>query len=531
MLRVFLAEDESIVRESLRDNIPWNEYGYEFVGEAGDGEVALPLIRKTSPDLLITDIRMPFLDGLALTHIVKKEMPQMRVIVISGYDDFEYARRALTEGVDQYIMKPITRKTMWEALTSIRDKIEDEKRQQGYLEQYRLERREFEQMQRREFMEKVFSGTMPVEHIYEEAGKLGISVDASCYSLILLSLKDADPAQPACDAVQSELMLYFMRNPAFFPMEWTLSSYCVLLRGEREQVEQLSGEALAKIKEVCSKAGERLLWYAAKGEPVDRFSALQACFEKANHAFASRYWRKSEHILTEESTIDRSTIRQVDASQVDPEVVIRFLKDSDPSGIPDFVANYLESLGDVLQSRIFRGYLILNVRFAVLRYLMDLGIPQEQAAEELDAPTQNFHLEAGEVDSYLTSLLARAMDLAGNASASKNRSLAAAAREYLDENFTNENLTLNFAADKLGVSAGYLSAAFSREMGETFVEYLTKKRMALARELLAKGCHTAEAAAKTGYRDPHYFSFVFRRTQGMSTRDFRQKAQHPDAGS
>ena len=133
MLRVFLAEDESIVRESLRDNIPWNEYGYEFVGEAGDGEVALPLIRKTSPDLLITDIRMPFLDGLALTHIVKKEMPQMRVIVISGYDDFEYARRALTEGVDQYIMKPITRKTMWEALTSIRDKIEDEKRQQGYL--------------------------------------------------------------------------------------------------------------------------------------------------------------------------------------------------------------------------------------------------------------------------------------------------------------------------------------------------------------------------------------------------------------
>ena len=280
MLKVFLVEDESIVRESLRDNIPWNEYGYEFVGEAGDGEMALPLIRKTQPDLLITDIRMPFMDGLSLTHIVKKELPQIRVIVISGFDDFEYARRALTEGVDQYIMKPITRNTMWQALTMIRDKIEDEKKQQGYLEQYRLERREFEQMQRREFMEKVFSGTMPVEHIYEEAGKLGIAVDAACYNLILFSLRDADDSSDACDSAQNELMLYFMRSPAYFPMEWNLSSYCILVRGSEEAVREFAEQGMRKIEEVCRKAGDRLIWYAAKGEPVLRFSALQECFEK-----------------------------------------------------------------------------------------------------------------------------------------------------------------------------------------------------------------------------------------------------------
>lgn len=91
MLKVFLAEDETLIREGLRDNIPWEQYGYRFVGEAADGEMALPLIRKTKPDVLITDIKMPFMDGLSLSRIVREELPKTKIIIISGYDDFEYA--------------------------------------------------------------------------------------------------------------------------------------------------------------------------------------------------------------------------------------------------------------------------------------------------------------------------------------------------------------------------------------------------------------------------------------------------------
>ena len=98
MLKVFLVEDESIVREGLRDNIPWQQYGYEFVGEASDGEMALPLIQKTKPDVLLTDIKMPFMDGLSLSRLVHQEFPDMKIIIISGYDDFEYARGAILVG-------------------------------------------------------------------------------------------------------------------------------------------------------------------------------------------------------------------------------------------------------------------------------------------------------------------------------------------------------------------------------------------------------------------------------------------------
>ena len=115
MLRIFLVEDESIIRETLRDTVPWEQYGYIFSGEAGDGEMALPLIRQTKPDVLITDIRMPFMDGLALSELVSQEFPDMKIVIISGHDDFEYARQAIHIGVDRYLLKPITKKALLEA--------------------------------------------------------------------------------------------------------------------------------------------------------------------------------------------------------------------------------------------------------------------------------------------------------------------------------------------------------------------------------------------------------------------------------
>lgn len=122
MLKVFLVEDESFIREGLRDNIPWEKYGYTFVGEASDGEMALPMIRKLRPDVLITDIKMPFMDGLALSRIVQSELPQTRIIIISGYDDFEYARQAIEVGVEQYLLKPITKLALRKVLLELKEK-------------------------------------------------------------------------------------------------------------------------------------------------------------------------------------------------------------------------------------------------------------------------------------------------------------------------------------------------------------------------------------------------------------------------
>jgi len=127
MYKVFLVEDEIVVREGIRDSIPWEKSPYTLTGEAPDGEIALPMIQDTKPDILITDIRMPFMDGLALSRIVKKTLPWIKIIILSGHDEFEYAREAISIGVDEYLLKPVSVQEMLNAMDKLAKRINEEK--------------------------------------------------------------------------------------------------------------------------------------------------------------------------------------------------------------------------------------------------------------------------------------------------------------------------------------------------------------------------------------------------------------------
>ena len=535
MLKVFLVEDESVVRESLRNNIPWKEYGFNFVGEASDGEMALPLIRKTAPDVLITDIKMPFMDGLSLSHIVKKEFPSMRVIIMSGYDDFEYAKRAIKEGVDQYISKPITKSGMKEVLDSVKEKIEKERTQQGYLMQYEMETQEYEQLQRREFFEKVLTGTMPVKDIYVEAGKLSLDITASAFSLILFSIKDKEKSVEEIGSVEyckalEELMSYFLRFPAYILSRWSLNTYIVVVKGEKEIVEEYVERGVAKITEICEGKDNKIEWYVAAGKSVERFSALEKCFNLVNHAFACRFFVQDTHILTEETTAKYTSARNdgsignIDNAKVDGAVLKGFLSTGTESEIGEFVSEYLTSLGDALKSHVFRNFFVLNSVFAVSSFLEDNGVSKEDVNDNLFSPDNGYEIKHEQIAGFMESLLKSALELRDGASNKRGNKLISDAIAYIDENYMNESCTLGDVAEALSVNSSYLSTMFSKEMDTTFVKFLTAKRLEKARDLLAKErMHTADVAAAVGYKDSHYFSFVFRKMYGMSPKEYRNQ--------
>lgn len=136
MIKVFLVEDEVIIRHGIRDNINWEENGFLFVGEAGDGEYAYPMILKTEPDILITDVKMPFMDGLELSRIVKKALPETKIVILSGYNEFDYAKEAIKIGISDYLLKPITSEHLIEALKKVADIIKEEREKSKLLERY-----------------------------------------------------------------------------------------------------------------------------------------------------------------------------------------------------------------------------------------------------------------------------------------------------------------------------------------------------------------------------------------------------------
>ena len=537
MLKVFLVEDESVVREGLRDNIPWQQYGYEFVGEASDGEMALPLIQKTKPDVLLTDIKMPFMDGLSLSKLVHQEFPDMKIIIISGYDDFEYARGAILVGAEQYLLKPITRAAMQKVLAELKTKIETEREQKNYQERFQSEAREYEQFSRTDFFVKVFEGRMPVQDIYEEASKLSLKINAPCYNILLFNLQEKRTGENGgmesedFARKREELLHYFIRYPENLVFRWNVNTYGVLIKGSPEQMQELGARCLENVDRICHPAGEVLDWYVALGEPVERLSMLAECYSKVNHIFAYRFLMPQVHVFTKETMgknmperEESGRIRDIDPAKMDVELIRDFLLHGARDEIADFVENYLLAVGEALQSAMFRNYLTLHVYFAAVSYVEALGCDKEELLQLLNdeglTPEGQYDVDA--LPDYLGRLIEKAVELRDRESDNQSKRILKKALSYIEENFSQESLSLTSVAGEVNVSANYFSAIFSQAMQVTFVEYVTGKRMDKAKKLLRQTqMHTGEIAMEVGYKDPHYFSFVFKKTQGCTPREYR----------
>ena len=536
MLKVFLVEDESIMREGLRENIPWQQYGYEYVGDASDGEVALPLIRKAKPDVLITDIKMPFMDGLELSRIVMKELPNTKIIIISGHDDFEYARQAIQIGVEQYILKPITRESLKKVLIEINEKIEAEQEKNNYLRKFQNEMREYEQLSRRNFFEKLFGGQLPISEIYGEAEKLSLDLNGPCFNVVLVTVQKKKGAIDATsmelnevEKCNEEFFQYFMRFNEYLVFRWNMNTYGILVKGEAEVVQSFTERAIQNVTRIYETIERNYDWYVAVGNYVERLSQLTECYSQVNHAFAQRFITPSKHVLTSngldmvESVDGDGQFEDVDASQMDPEIIKSFLTNGSLEEVGEFIDGYFESVRDALRSKLFRNYLVLNIRFATLSYVKGLGCEQDGFLKKADAvELPDLSMGIGVLREYIYKLLRCAIEIREQESNNQGHKMMQGALEYIDSHYMQDSLSLNEVASGIDVSANYFSAVFSQEMNMTFIEYVTKKRMEKAMKLLKQtDLSAAEIAGQVGYKDPHYFSFVFKKTQGCTPREYR----------
>lgn len=539
MLKVFLVEDEAIIREGLRDNIPWQQQGYTFVGEAADGEQALPMLRKLKPDVLITDIKMPFMDGLALSKLVARELPGTKIIIISGYDEFEYARQAIRIGVEQYLLKPITKAMLLRTLQEVRQKIQSEREQENYLEKFRSEMQEYEQFSRRRFFEEIVAGNLSVEEIYEKADQLNMDIHGPWYQLLLYNIQAKNRSVPErgrrADANESvtqlreELQHFLMEYPEYLPVRQNLTVDAILIRGEKEKVELAAGRCIEKMQELAQNYEKEAEWYLAYAAPVGRLSSLPGSYSEVSRILSYRHLLPHHHILTRESTKsfaqgdEESSLKNLDMTKIEPSVLRSFLQNGQKSELDDFVKEYVKGLWEAAKSKLFCQYLILHVRFTALAYIEELGYSQEEFLNSLECVKHmGIAVTSQDLEGYIREMLERALEMREKESKSQSHNIVSQAIAYIDENYATETISLKEVARYTNVSANYFSAVFSQEMQQTFVEYLTQKRMKKAKEMLRKtDKRSAEIAAEVGYKDPHYFSFVFRKTQGCTPTDYR----------
>ncbi len=527
LIKVFITEDESVVREGLRDIIPWEKHGYEFVGDAPDGEMALPLIRKLKPDVLITDIKMPFMDGLSLSSIISREFPDMKIIIISGYSDFEYARKAIELNVDQYLLKPITKATIIKALEATRQRIEEEQEQKDYLRRYEQEIKKFESFSRRAFFEKLVEGSMSVEQIYEQADELNLNLTADGYNFVIFTVQSInDTAYSESAAVVLDgLLNYFLRYPDYILFRCNLLSYAVLIMGGKDNLDELTQRSVEIIKMRCEGAQTPLNWFAAVGNPTYRLSGLPQCYSDTNHVLAYRHIMPGRHIfeadmLNNERANKVNSIDVLDPQKIDPMVIRNFVQNGTSEETEAFVEEYLSNLCGAEKSILFKHYIIMSARINAELVLQEIGCSKDDYLGQIPSP--ELDLPPEDLKDYLVKVLSAAVDMRDLETQRQNSDIIDSAIRYIDKNYTDEGISLNSVAQAINISANYLSALFSQKMGESFVEYLTQKRMTRAKQLLRQtGKRSGEIAYEVGYKDPRYFSFVFKKTQGCTPRSYR----------
>lgn len=543
MLKIFLAEDEVVVRETIKRMIPWEELGFELVGEAADGEMALPLLIRQQPDLLITDIKMPFMDGLTLARLAKKEIPGLKVVILSGYDDFNYAKQAIGIGVEDYLLKPITKNALIERLSEIRSRYEHEKTQKEYYEKFQREMQAYEKNSSRDFFEALVGGSMDMMEVYKRAEKLGLDIVAEAYNVLIFTMNCDENFSGQRDEYSSweaeslELLeSFFAGHSSAMLFRSNIFSYGVLLKGQREAIEENTRACVDEIRKILSRQDGRREWFLAVGQSVERLSQIQKSYHTASRAFSQRYlydenilyydeMETMEHPGGQAETEDNAYLQKVDVNALNPAILQKFLSNGLQEETENFVKDYFYAIGqEPMESLVFRNYVILNVRFSVISFIKGLGCDTNEMES---ADTEEVLAESGKnmesAIAYAKKMISQAIEIRDQNSGNKNRSILKTAVDFIDSHYMDEEISLNTVANVANVSSNHFSALFSQNMGQTFIEYLTTLRMNKAKELLrCTGMRSSEIAGEIGYKDAHYFSYLFKKTQGMTPSDYRK---------
>ena len=542
MLKVFLVEDEIVMREGIKNKIDWESEDLVFAGEASDGELAFPMIKESAPDILITDIRMPFMDGLELSRLVKKEFPQIRIIILSGYDEFEYAKEAIEIGITEYLLKPITAAKLLEEVRKVAASIREERDRPDYKETYASEREEERRLERQDLFLELVNGGEDMSSLLKRGEALGVDLAAGAYSIFLFETRPYDTGSGVTEIYsESEVSLTDAirnrfsgdKNVVICEQPGRVLAFLIMTR-TFDDMKKKRRDIIRFLEETAGEYKD-LLYFGATGEMVQRIREVSASYDDANRKFAHRFISDHstifyEHeIPTEASIAGKNPIdlAELDIGKLDRRIVTGFLRTGASREVDAFVDDFLNSLGEEnVESLLFRQYVAMDLYFAIVSFLESLGIEKEKVGDI----SGNFRNASGSIVSvdstrnYIRDLIAGAIEARNHLSERKYSRIIGEAREYIEANYNKEDITLNMVAASVNVSPNHFSAVFKSETGQTFIEFLTQVRMERARELLkTTAMKSSEIGYEVGYKDPHYFSYIFKKVNGCTPKEYRNE--------
>lgn len=537
MYKVILVDDESLIRDAISKNMKWNDLGYHLEGTCKNGKEAIEFLKEHAIDLVITDICMPFVDGLELSKHIYENNIDTKVIILSGYNEFEYAKTAVKYQVMEYVLKPVTVSELSEILLRIKEVLTEEKNKKESLKKLTSAYNKNLPIMRTRYLNQLVKGVVKEKsdsEILNKLKELDVKISGDVFRIALLVVENFEEFLAQSSEVKQDLPPFILYNileeiaqeEQGLVVFQDINNDTVLLIGE-------SSEALVmqRFQFIYDKCREILKNYfgfgitVSLGYIIKSLKQVHISYESAISALEYRFLYGKNKILDIRDFGGMDLVKNIDISEDIKKLALSVKINSKEEilSVLNYIVNILRK--NVLSSGKIYIY-IQNILGAISNLMESADLIDDAFSRKQNELFQSLFQKKtlDEVEKSLGQYCLNISDSLSEQRDSFSKKQAIIAKEYIDKNYANQDLTLQTLCYDLAISMSYFSTIFKKHTGETFVEALTKKRMHKSMELLTNtSMKIYEIAEKVGFSDPHYFAVTFKKFTGMTPKEYAKE--------
>ncbi|MGF7031129.1 two-component system response regulator YesN [Paenibacillus mucilaginosus] len=545
MYKLLLVEDEADVREGILAEIDWAACGFEVVDAAENGQEAVELMERFVPDVVVTDIQMPFMDGLQLSEWIRERYPTTKIIILTGFDEFEYAQKAVKLHIDEYLLKPYSSEDLVGMLAKIKSQIDEEAARKENVQTLQEHYRKSLPVLREVFLASLVTRRLPLREIQEKCESYNLDLQDCGFAVSLLSLDNLGADEQSAGVADSgslrrskdtELKLFAVLNIAEeivqkhgLGLVFVHNRHVVLLSAVKgAQRESLMERTLAALEEIRQSIDKYLKFTVTIGVGTfcPALPEVSYSYQDAVLALDYRPILGDNRIICI-SDVETRFVEKLRFDELKEHALIRCLKVGTTQEIGEIVESLFEGIADMGVS--FKDYQIylIEILTAILKAAKDSNADLDAIFGPDFVPLAELHkfTNPQEAKNWVLGICTNIMSRIASERQYAYKSLVDQAKEYIQQHYHETDISINKVCGMLHISAGYFSSIFKKEAKTTFGSYLSQIRMEAAKELLrTTDLKAFEIAEKVGYAEPNYFSFSFRKYAGVSPKEYRSAA-------
>ena len=532
MYKVLFVDDEILIQEAVRNCVPWGRLGYQLIGTCKNGKEAMEVIRGTPPDLLLTDIKMPHVDGIELSKFVFQNYPDIKIVIISGYDEFEYAKQAIRYKVAEYILKPISPQEMTGLLTKMKQSLDLKNK---WLENFKKIRAAYysgRQIRRKALLNRVIYEGIDYE-TEEKLEEIGISLEETHYTVIYVEARKESVFKESSFQDQRELAYFAVFNIASEVAQENKN--CIAFQSREGQTILLVGgggpmELEAGTAALCRRLKEAISVYLhldmifGIGRIISLKRDITESYLSAKEAVDYRFLDREQDIFPARQ-IKACAGKAIAEMRSRSLLIVHKVKKGGQQEFEQELSCFFKELRRGEMGKKECIFSLQNVMMELERLLEEAGIEGESPYIEMKQIQISIYEDEtlAEMEQDLRKaclLVSKALEQQKD---SCNQRLVLLAKEYIDQHYGDFDISLDAISSYLSISISHFSSLFKRYTGTTFVEALTQKRIDRAKELMEQSslriCEISEAV---GFENAQYFSSTFKRWTGKTPREYKR---------